>query len=54
MISIKANILNLMMIFIFSVLDWKYILFLGKFGLRNQNCQFKLTFGTQTNLSMQN
>ena len=28
-------------------------LFLGKFGPKNQNCQFKLKFGTQTNLNMQ-
>ena len=30
------------------------ILFLGKCGLKNQNCQFKLTCGTQTNSNMQN
>ena len=28
--------------------------FLGKFGPRNQNFQFRLNFGTQTNLNMQN
>ena len=28
--------------------------FLGKFGPKNQNCQFKLKFGTKTNLNMQN
>ena len=27
---------------------------LGKFGPKTQNCQFKLEFGTQTNLNMQN
>ena len=28
--------------------------FLGKFGPKNQNCQFKLKFGTKTNSNMQN
>ena len=28
--------------------------FLGKFGPKNQNCQFKLKFGTSTNSNMQN
>ena len=28
--------------------------FLGKFGPKNQNCQFKLKFGTRTNSDMQN
>ena len=28
--------------------------FLGKFGQKNQNCQFKLKFGTETNSNMQN
>ena len=28
--------------------------FLGKSGQKNQNCQFKLKFGTKTNLNMQN
>ena len=28
--------------------------FLGKFGPKNQNCQFKLKFGTLTNSNMQN
>ena len=28
--------------------------FLGKFGPKNQNCQFQLKFGTQTNSNMQN
>ena len=27
---------------------------LGKFGPKNQNCQFKLKFGTKTNLNMEN
>ena len=26
---------------------------MGKFGQENQNCQFKLKFGTNTNLNMQ-
>ena len=30
------------------------ISFLGKFGPKNQNCQFKLKFGTQTNSNIQN
>ena len=28
--------------------------FLGKFGPKNQNCQFKLKFGTKTNSNEQN
>ena len=28
--------------------------FLGKFGQKNQNCQFKLKFGTETNSNVQN
>ena len=28
--------------------------FLGKFGPKNENCQFKLKFGTKTNLNKQN
>ena len=28
--------------------------FLGKFGPKNQNCQFKLKFGSKTYLKMQN
>ena len=31
-----------------------FIPFLGKLGPKNQNCQFKLKFGTYTNLHMQN
>ena len=30
------------------------VLFLGKFSPKNQNCQFKMKFGNQTTLSMQN
>ena len=30
------------------------ILFLGKFGQKYQNCQFKLKFGTETNSNVQN
>ena len=33
---------------------WVEILFLGKFGPKNQNCHFKLKFGTYTNSNMQN
>ena len=40
---------NSMEVFTFSVL-----LFLGKFCPENQNCQFKLKFGTKTNSNMQN
>ena len=28
--------------------------FLGKFGPKNQNCQFELKIGTQANLNMKN
>ena len=28
--------------------------FLGKFGLKNQNCHFKLKYGTKTNSNTQN
>ena len=41
-----------MVVFTFAVLDQKYT-FLGKFSSKNQNCQFKLKFGTQTNSNMQ-
>ena len=34
-----------MVVFTFSVIDQKYYFF-GNFGLKNQNCQFKLKFGT--------
>ena len=37
---------NSIVAFTFSVLDWKY-----SFG---QICQFKLKFGSKTNLNMQN
>ena len=33
---------------------WPEIPFLGKFGPKNQNYQFKLKFGTYTNSNMQN
>ena len=42
-----------MVMFTFSVFDSE-IPFLGKFGLKNQNCQLELKFGTYTNLNMQN
>ena len=32
---------------------WQKISFLDKFGLKNQTLQFKLKFGTQTNLKME-
>ena len=44
---------NSMALFTFSVLDGRHPLF-DKFGQKNQNCQFKLKFGTSTNLNMQN
>ena len=28
--------------------------FLGKIGLKNQNCQFRLKFGTESNLNISN
>ena len=33
---------------------WQETLFLSKFGLKNQNCQFKMNFVTYTNSNMQN
>ena len=33
---------------------WPQIPFLGRFGPKNQNCQFILKFGTWTNSNMQN
>ena len=88
----NSNIQNSMVLFFYSVFDWKYpfwanlvekvkiiswswnlvvrliricriqwcngfwveIPYLGKFGPKNQNCHFKLKFGTYTNLSLQN
>ena len=45
---INSNKQNSIVMFIFSVLNWKYI-FWGKFGPKNQNCQFKLKFVTLIN-----
>ena len=39
--------------FTFTALDQEN-LFLGKSGQKNQNCQFKLKFGTKTNLNKGN
>ena len=36
---------NSMMVSVLSVLDWKELPFLGKFGPKKQNCQFKLKIG---------
>ena len=44
---------NLLVTFTFSVSDRKYFFF-GKFDPKNQNCQFKLKFGTYTNSNTQN
>ena len=44
---------NSMALFSFSVLERKYP-FSGKFGSKNQTCQFKLKFSTKNNLNMQN
>ena len=41
---------NSMVMFTFSIFDWNYLLV--KFGPKNQNGQFKLKFGTETNLNM--
>ena len=41
-----------MVVFTFCVLDGNNLL--GKFGPKNLNCWFKLKFGTQSNLNMQN
>ena len=35
-----------MVVSILSVLDWKSLPFLGKFGPKNCSCQFKLKIGT--------
>ena len=40
---------NSMVIFTFSVSTGNT--FLGKFGPKNENCQFKRKFGTKTNLN---
>ena len=39
--------------FTFSVFNWKYP-FWENLIQKNQNCQFKLKFGTETNSNMQN
>ena len=44
---------NSTVVFIVFVLDWKCA-FLDKLRAKNQNCQFKLKFGTPTNSNMQN
>ena len=46
----KSNMQNSMVMFTFSIFDWNYLL--GKFGPKNQNGQFKLKFGTETDLNM--
>ena len=38
---------------VFTFLFRKETAFLGKFGPRNQNCLFKMKFGTWTNSNMQ-
>ena len=43
-----------MVVSISSVVDWKYLPFLDKFGPKNQNCHFKLKTGTKTNSHMKN
>ena len=47
------NMQNSLVVFVLSVLDWS-IPFLDKFHPKNQNCWFKLKFGTFTNWDMQN
>ena len=44
---------NLMLMFTFFCVRSE-MSFLGKFGPKNQNCQFTLKFGTKTNFNMQN
>ena len=44
---------NSMVLFIFFRFRSEFP-FLGKFGPKNQNCQFKLKFGTKPNSNMQN
>ena len=39
--------------FTFTVLNPKYPPFLGKLGPKNENCQFKLKFGSEPNLNVQ-
>ena len=48
----NMNMQNLMVVSIFSILDREY-LFGGKFGPKNENCQFEQKFGTLTNSNMQ-
>ena len=50
--NLVTRLIRMYRMFILFVLDQKY--FLGKFGPNNQNRQFKLNFGTQTNFNMQN
>ena len=49
----NSNMQNSMVMFTFSLFDWKY-LFWVNLVQKNQNCQFELKFGTQTNFNMQN
>ena len=50
----NLNIQNSMVVSIFSVLGWKQLPFVEKFGPKNRNCQFKLKIGTSANLNMKN
>ena len=43
---------NSMLMITFSVFDWKYLF--GQVWSKNQNCQFKVKIGTQTNSNMKN
>ena len=40
----NSNMQNSMMLLTFSIFDWKYPFGANKFGLKSQNCQFKLKF----------
>ena len=48
----NSDMQNSLVMFTFSVFDWKY--FLGQICSKKLNCQFKLKFGTKTNLNMCN
>ena len=53
----NSNMLNSIVMFIFALMFTfvSKLLFLGKFGLKNQNCLFKLKFGgTLSNSNMLN
>ena len=50
--KINLTMRNSMMMFTFSIFDWKYLF--AQIWQKSQNCQFKMKFGSKTNFNMRN